>query len=290
MPSESGRIDTRSLGLDLATRFAKFLTGHENLHYGYWQDGVKVCAANLGEAQEAYTQQLLSMVPTGHHRILDIGGGTGETARKFAAAGHEVEIVVPSAFLAERCRAIVGHSMRVHQTRFEDFYPEGKFDLCVFSESFQYIDLAIALDRAIACLRSGGWILIMDCFRDEDAMILEDGTFGVVGGGHGVRRFREALGARPLIIEWDKDITNCVAPSIDLEQEFYHLLRDALYRVDTELSRVYPQRRRALVATLRTLLSQRRRLKIMHRLDGDSRNSEIFRRCNRYLMIKLRTE
>ena len=288
MPTDKGRIDTRSLGLDLATRFAKFLTGSENLHYGYWQDGQTVCAANLGAAQDAYTQKLLSMFPAGRHRILDIGGGAGETARKLAALGHEVEIVVPSEFLAERCRAVAGSGVPVHRMTFEDFRANGRFDLCLFSESFQYVDLETAFERAADCLRSGGWMLIADCFRDEDAVMQAHGGYGVVGGGHGLRRFRSALDVQPLVVECEEDVTDRVAPSIDLEQEFYQLIGHALRRVDGEVERIYPQRRRALLAMLRTLLSERRRRKIMHRLDGQSRNSANFRRCNHYLMIRLR--
>ena len=43
-----------------------------------------------------------NLLPEGPLRILDIGGGAGETAKKLLALGHSVEIVVPSAFLAAR--------------------------------------------------------------------------------------------------------------------------------------------------------------------------------------------
>ena len=282
-------IDTRALGLDLAVRFAKFLTGRQNLHYGYWEEDVDVCAANLGQAQDVYTRKLLAMLPPGRHHILDIGGGAGETGRLLADHGHDVAIVVPSAFLAECCRAHGQPNLEIHETRFEDFRPTGRYDVCIFSESLQYIDLDIALDRAIACLRPGGWLLIADCFRDEEGLIREASEDGVVGSGHGVSRFRAALAARSLQIESEEDVTDRVAPSIDLEREFYTLIGGALRRVDDELTRIYPTRRRMLATVLRNAVSERRRVKFFARLDGHARNAATFCRCNRYLMLRLRT-
>ncbi len=68
-------------------------------------DGLDVSAGNLRRAQDAYTEKLFALLPPGPLRILDIGGGAGETAKKLLALGHSVEIVVPSAYLAGRCRA-----------------------------------------------------------------------------------------------------------------------------------------------------------------------------------------
>ena len=133
------KIDTRGLGLDIGLAYVKWLTGAENLHYGYWK-GLEVCAGNLEPAQAAYTDLLFERIPKTPCRILDIGGGAGETARKLIALGHEVEIVVPSAFLASRCRENAPQAV-VHEAKFEDAKLSGAFDVCLFSESFQYIPL-----------------------------------------------------------------------------------------------------------------------------------------------------
>ena len=86
------KIDTRAIGLDTGLALIKWLTGAENLHYGLW-DGLDVTAGNLRRAQDAYTDKLFRQLPAGRLRILDIGGGAGETARKLIALGHSVEIV-----------------------------------------------------------------------------------------------------------------------------------------------------------------------------------------------------
>ena len=116
------KLDTRAIGLDVGLSFAKWLTGAENLHYGDWT-GLEVNAANFGPAQVAYTDRLFRFLPDKPCRILDIGGGAGETARKLLALGHKVEIVIPSAFLAGRCRENAKGAV-VHEMRFEDFEGE----------------------------------------------------------------------------------------------------------------------------------------------------------------------
>jgi hypothetical protein len=121
------KIDTRAVGLDVGLAFIRWLTGAENLHYGLWT-GLEVTAGNLRAAQDAYTAKLFGYSARGSGaplRILDIGGGAGETAKKLLALGHSVEIVVPSAFLAARCRDQRAQGATLHETTFEDFTGQG---------------------------------------------------------------------------------------------------------------------------------------------------------------------
>ncbi|HMS96908.1 MAG TPA: methyltransferase domain-containing protein, partial [Tabrizicola sp.] len=154
----SKKIDTRAVGLDVGLAFIRWLTGADNLHYGLWT-GLEVTAGNLRAAQDAYTVKLFGYLPEGPLRILDIGGGAGETAKKLLALGHSVEIVVPSDFLAARCR-INAPEATVHECRLEDFAGSGPYDLCLFSESFQYIPLDASLPICERLLAPGGHILI----------------------------------------------------------------------------------------------------------------------------------
>lgn len=278
-------LDTQAIGLDVGLGFVKWLTGAENLHYGLW-DGLEVSAANLGAAQSAYTDKLFALLPEGPLRILDVGGGAGETARKLLALGHEVEIVVPSPILADRCRANAPGA-RVHLARFEDAAPEGRFDLCLFSESFQYIPLEVALRKACDLVRPGGHVLIADCFRAPGH--IGGGRVRVVGGGHPVADFRAALSGLGLEVLHDEDITASVAPSIDLEAGLFRVFGHAVARVDRELTAKRPAIRWTLAQILRTLVSERRRYRLMERLRAEGRTSAAFFASNRYLMVKLRT-
>ena len=287
MPTRKRKIDTRALGLDLGIGLMRFLTGRENLHYGLWDDGLEICAANLREAQEAYTRRLFSLLPAGRLDILDIGGGTGEMARELAMLGHEVEIVVPSEMLAERCSVNAGPDTRVHILPFQEFSSSRRFDVCLFSESFQYIGIDVALDNAIAHLSDHGEILIADCFRTEE--FGRDLTeLGLVGGGHLLASFRKALDSRPLDVAFEEDITELVAPSVELEQQFFNMIGEASLRVDRDLRRAFPKFRWMVVGAFRKMLGSRRRKRLERRLFGDFRNAEAFCTYNRYLMLKLR--
>ena len=286
MASPRRKIDTKSLGLEIGIDLVKFLTGREHLHYGLWTDGLDPCAANLLAAQSEYTRRLTGMLPDGKLKILDVGGGAGETARELADMGHEVEIVVPSELLAERCRRNAGNSVKVHLAKFEDFPPGGEFDVCLFSESFQYIPIAAALQNARAAIKDGGGVLIADCFRSEE-FASEFSEKGMVGGGHLLSEFRNVLQSSPLRIVFEDDVTELVAPSIGLEREFYRMIGNAVRRIDSEVAEAHPFRRRLAAAIFRLLFSKRRRERLEHRLDGRGRDAEAFCRYNRYLMMRL---
>ena len=275
-----GKVDTKAIGLDAGVGFVRWLTGAENLHYGLWTD-LEPVAGNLGRAQDAYTERLLGYLPEGRLSILDIGGGAGETARKLADLGHRVDIVVPSRPLAERCRANAP-SARVHETTFEAFASDTAFDLCLFSESFQYIPLRVALDKALQLAAPGGHVLIADCFRSED--FAPGGETRIVGGGHPVAEFRAALDACAGDVLRQEDITEAVAPSIDIEQGLLHVLGDAVTRVDAELSAKRPVMRWLLTGAARLAFGRRRLYRLDRRLRGDERSSTVFVRNNRYLV------
>ena len=286
-PTGRGRIDTRSLGLDLGTGLMRFLTGREILHYGLWENGLEVCAANLRTAQEAYTERLFRMLPPGKLTILDIGGGTGETARDLLELGHDVEIVVPSEVLAERCSANAGPDARVHCVHFEGFESDRRFDVCLFSESFQYIAVDTALDNAAAHLADGGEILIADCFRSE-AFGHDVTEHGLVGGGHDLAAFRRELESRKLGIAFEEDVTELVAPSVELEQQFFNMIGSAALRIDRDLRLAFPKLRWLAAVVLRKMLGERRRTRLERRLLESHRTAEAFCRYNRYLMLKVR--
>lgn len=289
MPSDktgSGKIDTRAIGLDVALAFSRWLTGAENLHYGDWT-GLDVTAANARAAQEAYTARLLGyMKPGAGLRILDIGGGAGETARKLGDMGHSVDIVVPSAFLAERCRHNAPQA-RVHECRFEGFTGSGPFDLCLFSESFQYIPPDIALGKARALLAPGGEILIGDCFRHGTAQA-EPGQ-RLPGGGHDLAQTRAELTRQGLALLAEEDITEAVAPSIELERGFYMVIGHAIDRIDAALRANKPMQRRLLAGLVRLVLNRARRQRLRARLDGRDRSAAQFIAANRYLIWRLGT-
>ena len=278
------KIDTRAVGLDTGLALIKWLTGAENLHYGLW-DGLDLSAGNLRRAQDAYTDKLFALLPPGPLRILDIGGGAGETARKLLALGHSVDIVVPSAYLAGRCRENAPGA-RVHECMFQDYTGQGPFDLCLFSESFQYIPLADSLPRCLPLLAPGGSVLIADCFRTE-AYQGRDIDGPKPGGGHALTRFRAALADLPFATTHEEDITHSVAPSIDLEQGFFNVLGQGLASAQGEMQAKKPRIWWLAGRVFGLFVSQKRRRNLMRRLTDTSRTAESFRHYNRYLILRL---
>lgn len=277
------KIDTRAVGLDVGLAFIRWLTGAENLHYGLWT-GLEVTAGNLRAAQDNYSAKLFGYLPESRLRILDIGGGAGETAKKLLALGHSVEIVVPSAFLAARCRETAKGAV-VHETTFEGFTGTGPYDLCLFSESFQYIPLSESLPKCARLLTPGGKVLIADCFRTPAYQSRE--VHGPQpGGGHHLSSFEAAVEASPFAIEAREDITEAVAPSIDLEQALFHVLGHGVTRVSDEV-RKRPAAHWALGKMIGLFLSKKRRANLMQRLTGTTRTSEAFLRYNRYQILRL---
>ena len=281
----SKALDTRAIGLDVGLAFTKWLTGAENLHYGLW-DGLEVTAGNLRAAQDAYTDKLFALLPKGPLRILDIGGGAGETARKLLDLGHEVEIVVPSAYLADRCRENAP-AAKIHEMMFEEHEPQGTFDLCLFSESFQYNPFDIALSKTTTALKPGGQIVIADCFRAEGYKL--DKTVAKVGGGHRIERFRKHLSTTDLNVVSETDITQSVAPSVELEQDLFNVLGYAHSRVTDELALKRPKLLKVGQWVVRRLLSERRRQRLDQRVNGRTRTAEAFCTHNVYLLMVLET-
>jgi SAM-dependent methyltransferase len=279
------KINTQAIGLDVGLAFTKWLTGAENLHYGLW-DGLEVSAANLRAAQEAYTERLFALLPDRPCRILDIGGGAGETAKKLLALGHAVDIVVPSPFLASRCRANAP-AARVHESTFEDFTAApGSFDICLFSESFQYIPLDQGLPKCLTLLAPGGEIILADCFRSPH--YTGDRMLAPVGGGHRIAAFRETLATLPLAVISEQDVTLSAAPSVEIEQGLFNVIGYGLTRVDHDLARHRPRLRWVLHRAIRALISERKRARLDQRLNQQARNRDNFARFNIYLLMRLR--
>lgn len=280
------RIDTRAIGLEVGSALATWLTGTANLHYGLW-DGLEANASNLGAAQTAYTDRLLGFLPDGKLSILDIGGGAGVTAKRLIALGHQVRIIVPSSYLAVQCRESAPDA-EVYETTFEDFETEERFDLCLFSESFQYIPLETALNKALKFTKRDGQVLIADCFRSE-SYFAKDGL-RPPGGGHSVAKFRAAIAELPLKELVSEDITVSVAPSIDIEQALYNVLGTAVSRIDAELANKKPVARRIILLILRLILRKRGLERIDARIRGDFRTSEAFIENNEYLITLLQKQ
>lgn len=203
------------LGLELALIIAQFLLKTDDLHYGYWADGVTVEAANLKAAQEAHSAEIMRSIPPGVRTILDVGAGVGVLAQRLKEAGYAVDCVSPSAYLSGKIRERLGSDTTVFDTRFESLETDCRYDLVLFSESFQYIKLEQALPTVRKFLRPHGHLLICDFFR---LPMPERGPFG---GGHPLQAFYDRIAECRFATRLDRDITAQTAPNLDLTQDFF---------------------------------------------------------------------
>ena len=208
----TSKVDSKEVGLVAGLNLAYFFLGTRDLHYGLWEDDIEVCVNNLPVAQKRYSDFLLSHIPDGVKRVLDVGCGAGGVATELLARGYQVEGVSPSPLLTEAAQRQAGADFKIHQGRFEDvsFADDDKFDLVMFSESFQYIALDRVFVEARKRLKPGGHILICDFFKTRAP------GRSVIGGGHPLDKFRTVLAASGLEVLEDKDITRETAPNLDL--------------------------------------------------------------------------
>ena len=109
-----------------------------------------------------------------------------------------------------------------------------------------------------------------------------------VGGGHRIGAFRNFLGDQPLEVLSEEDITDSVAPSIDVEQGLFNVVGYGLNRVDDQLDVQRPKTRSAIHWIIRRLISSRKRARLDQRLNQQTRTAAAFSKNNTYLLLKLR--
>ena len=202
---------SREIGLEIAALLGKHFLKLEHMHYGYWANGLEVDISNLGAAQNNYTNLLLSQIPENAENILDVGCGLGHLAKTFVDAGYQVDCVSPSSFLAEHARTLLPESTHVYECYYQDLQTDQRYDVVMFSESFQYMKPEEAIEKSLSLLNSGGHLLISDFFRTD-----APGRCAL-SGGHPLERFYNIIEKYPLEPLEDKDITEETAPNIDIE-------------------------------------------------------------------------
>ena len=106
--------------------------------------------------------------------VLDLGTGTGETARRVLAAHPEARLVgldASPAMLAEAARAFEGRSVELRVGRLEDLLPGGPFDLVVSALAVHHLPGAAKgglFERVAAALRPGGRFVLGDVVVPAD--------------------------------------------------------------------------------------------------------------------------
>lgn len=191
----------------------------------------------LCEAQQAYFGFLAARIPQGTRTVLDVGSGTGANAVGLTKQGFELECLCPSEHLNALARGKLPDKVKVHDSTFEDYESERRFDLCLFAESFHYI----VLDKSLSQLDryAEHHVLIFDYFRrDPDAG--KEGTRGTHA------KFRQSVEAQGVFeVVSDEDLTQAILPTfVVLDHLRTKLLKPFAMRARTSLAKDYPLRAR----------------------------------------------
>jgi SAM-dependent methyltransferase len=273
------KVDTRDIGLQIGLIFGQFFLKTSHLHYGYWPEDLEVNIDNFPEAQKNYTNFLMSHISDDVKSILDVGCGVGENAEILLAKGHQVDCVSPSKFLSDVTRQKVGDRIELFECFFEDIQTEKKYDMILFSESFQYIKMDKAFQKCMNLLKDDGYILICDFFK-----IPGEGA-RPMGGGHRLAKFNRVIGEFPFNKIKEIDITEYTAPNIDLVDQ---VLRQVAMPIQGILSNLLHTNYKILskISGFIAQLFFRKKLeKIKFKYFSGERNAENFKKFKRYYLF-----
>ena len=147
--SKNGKIKSNIIGLDMGLAFGRFFLNTEDLHFGYWPDGEKPTVKNFAWAQENHSNLIINQVPINAKNILDVGSGSGNLALKLLKLGYNVDCVIPSEYLARAVKDKLDNNARIHMCKFENLYINNQYDVIIFSESFQYVNIKHSLQKVL---------------------------------------------------------------------------------------------------------------------------------------------
>ena len=210
------KIDSRDIGLEIALIFGNYLLKTNHLHFGYWTSDLQIDLSNLPKAQENYSSFITSHIPEGTKTILDVGCGAGRLALKLIETGYQVvDCVSPSRLLTENVRNLLGNRSHIFECSYEEMETENRYDVVLFSESFQYVNLKKALENSLKFLNDGGYLLICDYFKTN-----AEGK-SMLGGGHRLDRFYDLISQYPFTLIQDIDITRETAANLTIVNDFF---------------------------------------------------------------------
>jgi SAM-dependent methyltransferase len=267
------KIDSKEVGLELSLRLTNFFLKTEYLHYGYFIDGLEPDVTNLRKAQENYADMIFSQIPAHTVTILDVGCGSGKMAQQLVAKGYKVDCVSPGQILTSYARNLLGDTVEFFPCKFEDISTDNKYDLVLFSESFQYIPMDRSIPGALNLLNPGGYIMVSDFFSTDP------GGRSKLGGGHDYQQwlsFKESFPIKTLV---EKDITAETSLTIDIVNQ---LNNDVLKPVWNSAWALAGERYPLIIKFVRKFY-KKKISKLENKHFTGMRNGELFRTYKKYV-------
>jgi SAM-dependent methyltransferase len=181
LPSEpAGTSEPGTAGLDRAA--ASHL--QRQVAEGFGAD-----AGRYDRARPTYPADLVDRIIAASpgRDVLDVGCGTGISARLFQAAGCRVLGVDPDSRMAELARQ---GGTETEVAKFEDWDPAGRtFDAVIAAQAWHWVDPVAGVAKAAAVLRPGGRLAVFwnafdppkdlrEAFAEVFRRVLPDSPFG----------------------------------------------------------------------------------------------------------------
>lgn len=203
--------NSREIGLTLGLLAGKYLLGLKHLHYGIWPKELPVRLSNFGAAQQHFANFIQKRIPPTVSSILDVGCGAGALAQQLASAGYRVDCVCPNPALVREARRRLKGRAQIYECPFETLETGQRYDLFLFSESFQYIRTWKCIEKTLQLSHPGAFVLICDFFKTDAA------GESVIGGGTNLREFYGLIGRYRCFEKLnDIDITDRTAPTMEV--------------------------------------------------------------------------
>ena len=204
------KVTSNEIGLEIGLVLSRFFFNTEHLHFGYWPDNLSLNIDNLKQAQDYHSDQIINAIPKNVDTILDVGSGSGGLADKLIEKKYKVECVSPSEYLSDAIEKKLINKVKVHRSTFENLNIDKKFDLVIFSESFQYVNIQKTLSKVPNFLNENAHLLICDFFRKPDT------STKLLGGGHAWDDFYNEISSTSFENILDEDMTIETARTYDL--------------------------------------------------------------------------
>lgn len=274
------KIVSRQVGLEIGYICGKYFLKLDHLHYGYWSNGLELDVANLHLAQDAYMNFIISHIPKDIKTILDVGCGTGQVAKCLLDEGYEVDCVSPDPYLSNCARERLGDKSHIFECPYEEFQTTNRYDMTLFCESFQYIDVEQAIAKSVEVLNKGGYILICDIFRRETK------DKGGISGGHNFNKFNEIMARSPFRKITDIDITEQTAPNMDLMND---VMQNVVSPCSEAAYRFFDSRHPLILKIILWWYSKKIEKAKLKYFSGQ-RNAETFKKYKSYKLMLFRKE
>jgi SAM-dependent methyltransferase len=263
--------------MDIAFIFLRYFFETEYLHFGYWAPDYEVKFSNLKKAQELYVENLLKMIPAGVHSILEIGCGSGEMAKKLISLNYQVDVVSPSSIMTSYAQEKLAGKVQFNECTFEEFDTNKRYDLVLFSESFQFVKLETAIRKSLSC---GTYVLVADVFKKDTV------ERSPIGGGHSYSDFIKLIKENNAGIVTDNDVTHSIAPQFDLELD---VVRNFVKPLVSVIERMYKTSGFLIRSLIRMILFFNRKglqkLREKHFVNSGNRDGRAFERFKYYRFI-----